>query len=75
MPQAEYPEHFESLLATPHGTDLVAMAKGHGVEVIEPETIEEFLGELGTPVGVKVLVITTNREENLALHRKLFDQA
>jgi 2-succinyl-5-enolpyruvyl-6-hydroxy-3-cyclohexene-1-carboxylate synthase len=74
LPQADHPEHFEELLATPHGANLVAVAEGLGATVIEPATIDEFLGHLATPDDVKVLVLRTDRSENLTLHKYLFSR-
>ncbi len=74
LPQADHPEHFEDLLATPHGTNLVAVAEGLGATVIELSTIDDFLGHLATPDDVKVLVVRTDRSENLTLHKHLFNR-
>lgn len=75
LAQAGYPDHFEQLLATPHGTDLRALAAGHGATVIEPAGPDEFLSHLGTPDGVTVMIVRTNRTENEALHRELFGRS
>lgn len=72
LPQADYPEHFEDLLATPHGTDLPALAEGMGVRVVQPNSIAEFVDHLATPDGVKVIYIRTDRSENIILHQDLF---
>ena len=75
LPQADYPDHFERLLATPHGTDLRAMAEGMGATVVEAGDLDHFLAELGPPEGVKVIIANTNRTENRRLHGELFDEA
>ncbi len=74
LPQADYPEHFEHLLATPHGADLVSLAEGMGATVVQPATVEDFIGHLTTPNGVKVIYIKTDRTKNVALHRELLDR-
>ncbi len=71
LPQADYPEHFEDLLATPHGADLKPVAEGLGATVVQPATVEDFMDHLGTPNGVKVIYIKTDRTENVALHKEL----
>ncbi len=71
LPQADYPEHFEDLLATPHGTDLPALAEGMGALVVRPNSVTEFVEHLTTPDGVKVIYIRTDRAENLILHQDL----
>lgn len=61
------PGEYELLFGTPHGTDLVALANAHGVEVGSwPAT------DLA-PKGVRVVVAQTNRDENLVLHNRLND--
>ncbi len=71
LPQVDYPEHFEDLLATPHGTDLKSVAEGLGATVVQPATVEDFMDHLGRPNGVKVVYIKTDRTENVALHKEL----
>lgn len=71
LPQAEYPDHFEDLLATPHGTNLVSLAEGMGATVVQPATVDDFIGHLNAPSGVKVIYVKTDRTENAELHRQL----
>ncbi|MDH5421629.1 MAG: 2-succinyl-5-enolpyruvyl-6-hydroxy-3-cyclohexene-1-carboxylic-acid synthase [Acidimicrobiia bacterium] len=74
LPQADYPEHFEALLATPHGADLVSLAEGMGATVVQPATAEDFIGHLTAPSGVTVIYIKTNRTENAAVHKELLSR-
>lgn len=76
LPQAEYPEHFESHLATPHGADLGAIAQAYGAKHTQILSTDEFLTAVAQPPsGIRVLEIKTNRQENVQLHRDLWDLA
>lgn len=62
-------DRFERLFGTPHGLDLVDVARGFGVDasvVDAPETLD-------WKPGVRVLVVRTDRDENVALHARLGD--
>lgn len=69
LPQADQlpPEEFERLFGTPHGLDLVAVARAHGVDAREATTLDELTFE----PGVRVLVAKTDRQANVAVHRAL----
>jgi len=61
------PERFERLFGTPHGLDLVAVARAFGVDaqaVTSPADLE-------WRPGVRVLVVRGDRDANVALHRRL----
>jgi len=76
LPQADYPEYFESHLATPHGADLGAIAQAFGAEHTQILSPEEFRSEVAKPPsGIRVLEIKTDRQENAQLHRDLWDMA
>lgn len=60
-------ERFERLFGTPHGLDLVAVARSFGVEAAAVDTLEA----LDWKPGVRVLVVRTDRDQNVALHREL----
>ena len=71
LPQAAFPEHFERLLGTPHGTDFQAAADLFGIEhhLVDNETV--FKDLVGTTTGYPRLIeIRTNRTENVALHER-----
>ena len=59
-------EHdYEQLFGTPHGTDLLTLAAAHGV------TAEPFGGVIPAPDGVRVVLATSDRDSNLALHHQV----
>jgi 2-succinyl-5-enolpyruvyl-6-hydroxy-3-cyclohexene-1-carboxylate synthase len=69
---------FEQLFGTPHGLDLVAVASAHGVPARAVATEAELATALEGAVsegGVRVLVVRTDRQANLALHQRLSEAA
>lgn len=75
LPQADHPEHFETLLATPHGSDLGAMAEGFGATVVRATDAPTFMQAIAKPDGVMVVLVETDRSENERLHKALLDPA
>ncbi len=76
LPQADYPEHFESHLVTPHDLDLTAILTAMGADVIDVDGIDTLAAGLSRkPAGVSVLHLRTDRVENVALHRALMEAA
>ena len=61
-----YHRRYEQLFGTPHGTDLVALARAHGIDA---RPFDE--AELAGRGGVRALVATTDRDANLALHESV----
>ncbi len=75
LPQAPLPE-FEALFGTPHGLDLVAVARAHGVEAERIDDVAKLpaaLTDALTSNGVHVLVVPVNRATTVASHRALWD--
>ncbi len=75
LPQAELPDHFETLFGTPHGIDLGALAAVHGLPVTE---VGEAAG-VGPAVhsavdagGVQVVHVRTDRATNVTRHREVW---
>ena len=64
-------ERFERFFGTPHGLDLVALSRAYGVEADRVESVER----LSSRPGVRVLVVPTDRDDNVALHGRLADAA
>jgi len=75
LPQAEHlpPERFERLFGTPHGVDLVAVARAFGLPVEEvasrPGLQAAVAGALARR-GPRVVVVRTDRSDNVAEHRR-----
>jgi len=71
VPGSGLPERFEQLFGTPHGTELLAVARSLGASCREaragelPEAIRWALGE----PGAAVVRLRTDRRRNVALHR------
>ena len=72
LPQASAvsDERFELLFGTPHGTNLAAVARAHGLTVHEPKTNEELKDALSRG-GTSVTVVRTDRRANVELHSRL----
>lgn len=71
LPQAAFPEHFERLLGTPHGTDFQAAAELFGIEhhLVDNEAVFEDL--VATAVNhPRLIEVRTNRSENVAIHER-----
>ena len=75
LPQAEAMDHaeFEELLGTPSGLDPTEAARLFGLDVEVPEGPAELAGALAG--DARMIVVRTDRERNLELHRELSRQA
>ncbi|HEX3393038.1 MAG TPA: 2-succinyl-5-enolpyruvyl-6-hydroxy-3-cyclohexene-1-carboxylic-acid synthase [Acidimicrobiales bacterium] len=76
LPQAGLTEHFEHLFATPHGTDLVEVATAFGVpasRVTRADHVVAAVGESLAAGGVRVVVVTTDRVDNVARHAAVWE--
>lgn len=71
LPQAAFPEHFERLLGTPHGTDFQAAADLFGIDyhLVESETALNNLVAAAAQ-HPRLVEIRTNRVENVAIHER-----
>ncbi len=70
------PARFEQLFGTPHGVDLGALAAAHGLAVTRPETATEVGPAVAEAIGaggVRAVIVGTNRDANVAVHRELHD--
>ena len=69
LPQRSTLEHerFEQLFGTPHGTDLAALARAHGLDVESVATTQQLKAALAKS-GPRVIVVRTNRDHNVQRH-------
>lgn len=63
---------FDSYWATPHGLDLVALARSYGVDAEEVTDLTALAAAVSDPgPGLRVLVVRTDRRANVAAHRRV----
>jgi 2-succinyl-5-enolpyruvyl-6-hydroxy-3-cyclohexene-1-carboxylate synthase len=77
LPQHEDAEHFETLWGTPHGLDFSHVAALYGVGFQRVTTREAYKAALKASFemdGVQIVEIKTDREENLRLHQRIWDE-
>jgi 2-succinyl-5-enolpyruvyl-6-hydroxy-3-cyclohexene-1-carboxylate synthase len=72
LPQADHlaSSTFEQYFGTPHGADLVALAKGCGIPARTVETAQDLVVALGQE-GPQVIRVRTDRRANTAIHTAL----
>jgi 2-succinyl-5-enolpyruvyl-6-hydroxy-3-cyclohexene-1-carboxylate synthase len=72
LPPAELPE-FERLFATPHGLDLVEIARAHGAAAERVDDVGKLVEAARAPAdGPRVLVIPLDRAAGVERHRALW---
>jgi 2-succinyl-5-enolpyruvyl-6-hydroxy-3-cyclohexene-1-carboxylate synthase len=67
-------ERFEQLFGTPHDVDLAALAVVHGLPALtvhDADGLVPALAAASSAPGTHVVVVRTDREANVALHREL----
>src|SRR4051812_33070152 len=75
LPQADLPDHFETLFGTPQPVDLGALAAVHGIPVTEVGAAAELEPALAAAVeggGVQVVRVRTDRDANVTRHREVW---
>ena len=72
LPQASALDaaRFEQLYGTPHGTDLAALARAHGLDTAVVTTGSELAARIST-CGPSVTVVRSERAANVEVHRRL----
>jgi 2-succinyl-5-enolpyruvyl-6-hydroxy-3-cyclohexene-1-carboxylate synthase len=68
------PEHaasFDRLFGTPHGVDLAALCAATGTPHARVDSLDELAGRLGTPSGLRVVEVRTDRTRTRDLHARL----
>jgi 2-succinyl-5-enolpyruvyl-6-hydroxy-3-cyclohexene-1-carboxylate synthase len=77
LPQAAaVPDEFEHLFGTPHGIDIAALAAVHRLPVTEVEKSSALAPAVQDAVargGARVVIVRTDRAENVARHREVWD--
>ena len=66
-------ERFEQLYGTPHGLDLAALGAAYGVEATATTEVADTVAAAVGAGGVHVVVVRTDRAENVAVHSRLND--
>jgi 2-succinyl-5-enolpyruvyl-6-hydroxy-3-cyclohexene-1-carboxylate synthase len=77
LPVARHEEFFEPYFGTPQGVGFEPAAKMFGLAYEQPGTTEEFVEAYGSACarGSSTLIeIETDRQENVALHRRLLEE-
>jgi 2-succinyl-5-enolpyruvyl-6-hydroxy-3-cyclohexene-1-carboxylate synthase len=78
LPVAGETDAFEEHVATPHGLDFSRVAALYDCEYERPEDVEGLRSGLEASLAAKtttILEVRTDREQNLALHRRVADAA
>ncbi len=76
LPQAAEREHFELLWGTPHHLDLVDLCAVHGIPACRVTSASGLVPAVLLAVaagGIRVVVVPTERDANVAHHRRLHD--
>jgi 2-succinyl-5-enolpyruvyl-6-hydroxy-3-cyclohexene-1-carboxylate synthase len=74
LPLSKLSESFETLFGTPHGLDLSRLAEAYGCEHALLESANDLESMLSrSPTGIRIIEVRTNRQENVALHQRIWD--
>ncbi|HEX5588199.1 MAG TPA: thiamine pyrophosphate-dependent enzyme, partial [Acidimicrobiia bacterium] len=75
LPQADAPEHFETLFGTPQRVDVAALARVHGVDVTQVTRAGEIAPAVEAAIeagGVRMVHVRTDRAANVTRHREVW---
>lgn len=75
LPQAEHPEHFETLFGTPHGLDPRPIAEMYGASFERVASWNQFRKEVQAGIsrkGLSIIEVLTERNRNVELHRGIW---
>jgi len=78
LPVAGEADAFEEHVATPHGLDFSRAASLYGCAFVRAETVDALRSAVETSLAgnaTTIIEVRTDREENLALHRRVADAA
>ena len=76
LPVAGEADAFEDHVATPHGLDFSQAARLFGCDYRRPQDVDELVTMLERSVsapGTTIIEVQTDREQNVALHRRVAD--
>lgn len=76
LPQANHPDHFETLFGTPTDLDFEKVVEMYGGTFTEVKNWSHFRKEVKRAIaadGLDVIEVKTNRTENTVYHRKIWD--
>jgi 2-succinyl-5-enolpyruvyl-6-hydroxy-3-cyclohexene-1-carboxylate synthase len=76
LPQADDRTHFEQLFGTPQDVDLVALAAVNGIAATRVDKASAVVPAVHDALergGVHAVVVTSDREQNVARHRAAWD--
>jgi 2-succinyl-5-enolpyruvyl-6-hydroxy-3-cyclohexene-1-carboxylate synthase len=72
LPQHGGTPHFERHFGTPHGLDLTTVAEAFGVQAITASSAEQVAGAVAEiPSRPQLIAVHTERDENVAVHRRI----
>ena len=78
LPVAGETDAFEEHVATPHGLDFSRAASLYGCAFVRAETVDDAAVAVETSIAgnaTTIIEVRTDREENLALHRRVAEAA
>ena len=80
LPQAQAlaTQEFEALFGTPHGLSFRHAAELYGLAYTQPDSVAALRAALTASLGergVQIIEVRTDRAENVAVHRRLLEQA
>ena len=78
LPVAGETDAFEQHVATPHGLDFSRAAALYGCEFVRAETLDALRSTVEASIAgdaTTIIEVRTDREQNLALHRRVADAA
>jgi 2-succinyl-5-enolpyruvyl-6-hydroxy-3-cyclohexene-1-carboxylate synthase len=64
---------FEEHVATPTGLDVAAAATAYGARHVPVGSLDELRAGLEAAEGTTILHVRTDRAENVALHRRVWE--
>ncbi len=76
LPQADHPEHFETLFGTPHGLQFGPLAEMYGLQHTCVQSWDDFRAAVASSLasdGLQIVEVpAVSRERNVALHRAIW---